>query len=331
MDRPAPPKAPAPPNPLTPPTPEQVNDALRALRERYRASVANTIAGFRYLAAQLTVKPENAEVLESLRRELHRVHGTAGSFGFPDASRLGGVLEARAARWAADPTFDRGTRGAIIAHFASALEAHVCGMPAPPAPPHAQPHAPGTAPGQSVPAEPAVPAAPAAPARPLSAPKPAPAATAPASPQPGSPAHAGEPRNPQSAACPDVIVVEDDPSLTEMLRYALQATGYSFRHFGTGPDALAALLALDTGNRRPVVLLDVDLPGLDGFSLHERLRAARPDTFAVVFFTIHAAEAEQLRAYRAGVIDYVAKPVNMRILMAKIPSWLERARSRSVR
>ena len=124
---------------------------------------------------------------------------------------------------------------------------------------------------------------------------------------------------------PDVIFVEDDPSLAEMLRYTLQATGYSFLHYATGPDALEALLALETGGRRPVVLLDVDLPGLDGFSLYERLRAARPDAFAVVFFTVHAAEAEQLRAYRAGVIDYVTKPVNMRILMAKIPSWLARA------
>jgi DNA-binding response OmpR family regulator len=110
-----------------------------------------------------------------------------------------------------------------------------------------------------------------------------------------------------------------------MLRYTLQATGYSYTHYGAGPEALAALLALKTGKRRPVVLLDVDLPGLDGFSLYERLRAARPDAFAVVFFTVHAAEAEQLRAFRAGVIDYVTKPVNMRILMAKIPSWLARA------
>jgi DNA-binding response OmpR family regulator len=143
------------------------------------------------------------------------------------------------------------------------------------------------------------------------------------------PAVGGSPRNPQSAPVPQVIFVEDDPSLTEMLRYALEASGYTYQHYGTGPDALQALLALKTGSRRPVVLLDVDLPGLDGFSLYERLRTARPDAFAVVFFTVHAAEAEQLRAYRAGVIDYVTKPVNMRILMAKLPSWLERAGTRS--
>jgi CheY-like chemotaxis protein len=320
MDRPAPPKAAAPPTPLTPPNKAEVDEALRVLRERYRGSVANTVAGFRYLAAQLTVKPENAEVLESLRRELHRVHGTAGSFGFPDASRLAGVLEARAVRWAADPTFDRGTRGAIIAHFASALEAHVVGMPAPPAPPHARPHAPGAAPGQSAPPE--APQPPQAAATP-----PAPAASAPATnPTPAKP---DAERRTQDAGVPDVIFVEDDPSLTEMLRYTLQATGYTFQHHGTGPGALEALLALQTGRRRPVVLLDVDLPGLDGFSLYERLRAARPNAFAVVFFTAHAAEAEQLRAYRAGVIDYVTKPVNMRILMAKIPAWLALAASSS--
>ncbi len=315
MDRPVPPKAPAPPNPLTPPNAGQANEALAALRERYRASVANTVAGFRYLAAQLTVKPENAEVLESLRRELHRVHGTAGSFGFPDASRLAGVLEARAVRWGADPAFDRGTRAAIIAHFASALEAHVCGVPAPPPPPQARHHAPATAPERNVPDEPGPRTTDDKP-RSVSLPG-AESATVRERP------HA---LSPQSAVRgPDVILVEDDPSLTEMLRYALEASGYTYQHYGTGPEALQALLALQAGPRRPVVLLDVDLPGLDGFSLHERLRAARPDAFAVVFFTAHASEAEQLRAYRAGVIDYVTKPVNMRILMAKLPSWLERA------
>jgi CheY-like chemotaxis protein len=321
MDRPAPPKPPAPPTPLAPPKEQEVNEALRVLRERYRASVANTVAGFRYLAAQLTVKPENAEVLESLRRELHRVHGTAGSFGFPDASRLAGVLEARAMRWATEPAADRGARGAIIAHFASALEAHVVGMPAPPAPPHARPHAPGTAPGQSVPDESGLRTA-------DNKPPPAPVPSS----ESATVRDAPEAVSPQAAVLipvPDVIFVEDDPSLTEMLRYTLQATGYTFKHYGTGPEALEALLALKTGQRRALVLLDVDLPGLDGFSLHERLRAARPDTFAVVFFTAHAAEAEQLRAYRAGVIDYVTKPINMRILMAKIPSWLARATSSS--
>src|SRR3712207_2861822 len=181
------------PAPLTPPKTEQeVSEALRVLRERYRASVANVVAGFRYLAAQLTVAPDKPEVLESVRRELHRVHGTAGSFGFPDASRLAGVLEARAVRWAADAAFDRGTRAAIIAHFASALEAHVVGVPAPPPPPHAQPHLPGAAPGQSVRAEPTDAAAPPAPDRGLR--------TADKPPLGPATSHAGEPVAPPVAS-----------------------------------------------------------------------------------------------------------------------------------
>jgi DNA-binding response OmpR family regulator len=84
---------------------------------------------------------------------------------------------------------------------------------------------------------------------------------------------------------------------------------------------------MHVGTRMPLILLDVDLPGLDGFSLHERLRVERPGLFSTVFLTARGGEAEQLRAYRAGAIDYIAKPVNLRILMAKIPSWLERCRS----
>ena len=111
-----------------------------------------------------------------------------------------------------------------------------------------------------------------------------------------------------------------------MLRYALESAGFTFLHYATGPQALEGLLALNVGRRAPLVLLDVDLPGLDGFSLHERLRVERPGAYATVFLTARGGEAEQLRAYRAGAIDYLPKPVNLRILMAKIPTWLERSR-----
>jgi two-component system response regulator RstA len=136
----------------------------------------------------------------------------------------------------------------------------------------------------------------------------------------------GEYKSERCESCPELIIVEDDSSFVEMLRYALESSGFTFLHYATGPDALAGLLTLNVGRRTPLVLLDVDLPGLDGFSLHERLRVERPGIFTTVFLTARGGEAEQLRAYRAGAIDYVPKPVNLRILMAKIPSWLDRAR-----
>ena len=127
--------------------------------------------------------------------------------------------------------------------------------------------------------------------------------------------------------CPDLVIVEDDSSFVEMLRYALESSGFTFLHYASGPEALEGLLALSVGHRTPLILLDVDLPGLDGFSLHERLRVERPGVYTTVFLTARGGEAEQLRAYRAGAIDYVPKPVNLRILMAKIPSWLDRSRN----
>ena len=126
---------------------------------------------------------------------------------------------------------------------------------------------------------------------------------------------------------PDVIVVEDDDALAEMEVFALESRGLSWRRFATGPSALAALVRMRAHGRRPIVLLDVDLPGLDGHSLHERLRVERPNAFDVVFVSVHSSEAEQLRALQAGALDYITKPVRMRVLMAKIDSWRARVAS----
>jgi CheY-like chemotaxis protein/HPt (histidine-containing phosphotransfer) domain-containing protein len=270
------------------PSNAETTEALRVLRERYRATSANTVAALRRLAAQLATNPTAPEVLETLRRELHRVHGAAASYGFPEASQLAADLEERAIRWATDPALDRERRASMTEDFANALDAHL-GSPAEPSPVPLVPPLPNAAPR--------IPAAPGA-----------------------FSSEASEP------GAPDIIVVEDDPALVDMLRYALDSGGFSFRHYATGPEALEALLALDTGGRRPIILLDVDLPGLDGFSLYERLRVERPGAYATVFLTGRSGEAEQLRAYRAGAMDYIPKPVNLRILMAKIPSWLDRSR-----
>ena len=75
---------------------------------------------------------------------------------------------------------------------------------------------------------------------------------------------------------------------------------------------------------RPIVLLDVDLPGLDGHSLHERLRVERPGQYDVVFLSVRGAEADQLRALQAGALDYLSKPVSLRVLLAKLASWRAR-------
>jgi CheY-like chemotaxis protein/HPt (histidine-containing phosphotransfer) domain-containing protein len=264
------------------PSNAQTAEALRILRERYRVTIANTVAALRRLSAQLAVIASAPEVVEALRRELHRVHGSAGSFGFPEASKLAAELEEAAIRWVSNPSLDSDRRAAMTADFANALEACVLGANYTPSRDALQLE----------------------------------------SRRDGSDSG----RQDRIESCPDLIIVEDDATFVEMLRYALESSGFTFLHYATGPEALDGLLSLSIGHRVPIILLDVDLPGLDGFTLHERLRVERPGAFATVFLTARGGEAEQLRAYRAGAIDYVPKPVNLRILMAKIPSWLERCR-----
>jgi DNA-binding response OmpR family regulator len=130
-----------------------------------------------------------------------------------------------------------------------------------------------------------------------------------------------------STRAPDVIIVEDDEALSDLLEYALRREGYSYRVLRTGPEALEALRALKVGSTKPLILLDLDLPGLDGHAIHERLRVERPRDYVVVFVSVHGGDADQVRALRAGATDYLTKPVSLRVLMAKLPRWVRQPRS----
>ena len=135
-------------------------------------------------------------------------------------------------------------------------------------------------------------------------------------------------RSEEAGLAPDIVLIEDDAALSDMVQYVLRSAGLSFRAYSNGATALEALLGFRSDGRRPLVLLDVDLPGMDGHAVHERLRAERPDTYGVVFITGNGGDGDQIRALRAGALDYVAKPVNYRTLAGKIPLWRERAGAR---
>src|SRR3989442_2021057 len=109
---------------------------------------------------------------------------------------------------------------------------------------------------------------------------------------------------------PDVIVVEDDPALAELLESGLRWRAYRLGSYRNGREALPDLLALATGGAHPLLLLDVDLPGLDGYSIFEALGRERPGVYRVVFTTVHGDEGEQLRGLEAGALDYLVKPID---------------------
>jgi len=122
----------------------------------------------------------------------------------------------------------------------------------------------------------------------------------------------------------DVVMVDDDVVLTELVRHALETRGYSLTAIGDGKAAVEALIGPPPLRCR-LLLLDVDLPGLDGFAILRRLTAAGVTrTTPTIMLTVRASETEILEALRAGALDHVTKPFSMPILMQRIRSALER-------
>lgn len=97
--------------------------ALSQLRERFLASIAGRIELFADLARTLEGDDSAVASLESLRGELHRFHGTAGSYGFLAAGRVAASLELVVGHWLSDPSLHGGRRAAMVERFVAILHA----------------------------------------------------------------------------------------------------------------------------------------------------------------------------------------------------------------
>lgn len=118
-----------------------------------------------------------------------------------------------------------------------------------------------------------------------------------------------------------VHLVDDDASLRAALARLLTLLGYRV----VTHDGAAALLA--AAPRGPgCILLDVQMPGLDGMALHERL-AADPDSLPVVFLSAHGDIPMSVRAIKRGAEDFLAKPVKRELLVEAVERALARDRS----
>jgi DNA-binding response OmpR family regulator len=117
-----------------------------------------------------------------------------------------------------------------------------------------------------------------------------------------------------------VLVVEDDPTLLETLEYNLKRQGYQVY---TAADGLAAL-EVARRERPDVMVLDVMLPGLDGF---EVCRTLRPEmSVPILMLTARADEVDKIVGLEVGADDYLTKPFSMRELLARVKALLRRVR-----
>jgi two-component system alkaline phosphatase synthesis response regulator PhoP len=118
-----------------------------------------------------------------------------------------------------------------------------------------------------------------------------------------------------------MVVVEDEGHLAQGLRFNLEAEGHEVKVFDTGEAALKCLL--QEPGIADVVILDVMLPGIDGFSVTRELRMAN-SFVPVLLLTALSRPEEVLKGFESGADDYLAKPFDLGILLARINSLLRR-------
>jgi DNA-binding response OmpR family regulator len=121
---------------------------------------------------------------------------------------------------------------------------------------------------------------------------------------------------------PLIILVEDEEHLAQGLLFNLEADGYRTLHFADGTDALDFLL--DTKDDVGAILLDVMLPGKDGFEIVRTLRE-RELYFPVLMLTARSSPQDVLEGLNAGADDYLPKPFDLEILLVRLKSMLRRA------
>lgn len=122
-----------------------------------------------------------------------------------------------------------------------------------------------------------------------------------------------------------ILVVEDDPIIRQTVDYALRRAGFETLTASDGIEGLA----LAERELPDLILLDLMLPGVDGYTFAERLRAKDTDV-AIVMVTALDQERDKIRGLDAGADDYITKPFSMEELLARVRANLRRVRERHI-
>lgn len=117
-----------------------------------------------------------------------------------------------------------------------------------------------------------------------------------------------------------ILIVDDNPTNLKLVTYLVRANGYEVTTAGDANDALASIAA----NRPALILMDLQLPGIDGLELTRRLKAD-PATrdIKIIAVTAYAMKGDQEKALAAGCDAYVTKPIDTRALPGLIAKQLE--------
>ncbi len=118
-----------------------------------------------------------------------------------------------------------------------------------------------------------------------------------------------------------VLVVDDNATNLKLIAYVMQASGYEVQ---TALDAEAALASIARLPPR-VILMDLQMPGVDGLELTRRLKSDKATSeILIIAVTAYAMKGDQDKAFAAGCDDYITKPIDTRTLPETVARHLER-------
>ena len=118
-----------------------------------------------------------------------------------------------------------------------------------------------------------------------------------------------------------IVIIEDDESIREMLRYYFHSVGYEVACFESGEEYFEK-----GGGRKPALfILDIMLPGMDGLEILRRIRTdARLEETPVLMLTARTSEMDKVKGLETGADDYVVKPFGIMELQARVKALLRR-------
>ena len=123
-----------------------------------------------------------------------------------------------------------------------------------------------------------------------------------------------------------ILIIEDDPEIQEMLKFAFAREGWQLIQASTGEEGLKIL----RGKEADCVILDIMLPGMDGLKTLKKIREDKNlKTLPVILCTARGEEADIVAGLELGADDYVVKPYSPRVLAARVRAGLRRKESAS--
>jgi DNA-binding response OmpR family regulator len=121
-----------------------------------------------------------------------------------------------------------------------------------------------------------------------------------------------------------ILLIDDDPTVLELLSGHLETAGYQVLAASEGPRGLTMAAEF----RPDLIILDLMMPGMDGWQVCERLRSV--SAVPIILLTAKNDELDKLRGFRLGIDDYVTKPFSFAELTARVRAVLTRARPAAV-